>query len=152
MQRTRTLLVLSLTLPPLAALTGAAMARENRFPAVADLPARPGLPDPLVRLDGRRVTTKEQWTRDRRPELKELFQYYMYGYFPPPRKVEARTRWVNKSAMGGKATLKEVTLSFGPPEMPKISLLVVVPNAHKGRAPVFVGLNFCGNHALVKDP
>ncbi|HKB37881.1 MAG TPA: acetylxylan esterase [Gemmataceae bacterium] len=149
MQRTYLLLFLAMTLPLLAAM---AAAPGRTFPAVADLPEQSKLPDPLVLLNGKRVSTKEQWFKERRPELKELFQYYMYGYLPPPRKVESNTRWVNKQAYGGKATVKEITLTFGPPEMPKIHLLLVVPNKHKGPVPVFVGLNFCGNHALVKDP
>src|SRR5262249_6566064 len=52
----------------------------------------------------------------------------------------------------GKATKKEVTIAFGPPDCPKIHLLLIIPNARKGPAPVFLGMNFCGNHALVKDP
>ena len=31
------------------------------FPPPDQLPSRPGLPDPLVMLDGSRVTTKEEW-------------------------------------------------------------------------------------------
>ena len=38
------------------------------FPAVADLPAHTELPDPLVLLNGKRVTTKTQWLKERRPE------------------------------------------------------------------------------------
>src|SRR4051812_40988007 len=56
------------------------------FPPVAQLPPRPDLPDPLVMLDGRRVTTAAQWRTERRPELIALFQHYMYGYLPPPPK------------------------------------------------------------------
>ena len=63
-------------------------AAEN-FPPVAELPANAALPDPLVMLDGHRVKTKEEWFAKRRPELKELFQHYMYGYAPPaPEKIE----------------------------------------------------------------
>lgn len=122
------------------------------FPAVADLPAKAELPDPLTMLDGTKVTTKEQWLAKRRPELKELFQHYMYGYFPPPAKVEAKLEREDKKALDGKATLKEITLRFGPPETPPIHLLLVTPNDRKGPAPVFVGMNFSGNHSLVKDP
>src|SRR5260221_339946 len=43
-------------------------------------------------------------------------------------------------------------LAFGPPDCPKIHLLLVVPNDRKVAVPVFLGMNFCGNHALVKDP
>jgi hypothetical protein len=130
----------------------AASAAAADFPAVADLPARAELPDPLVMLNGQKVTTKEQWVEKRRPELRELFQHYMYGYLPAPEKITAKVEREDKKAFDGKATLKEVTIAFGPPETPPIHLLLVVPNARKGPAPVFVGMNFCGNHALVKDP
>ncbi|MBV9123463.1 MAG: acetylxylan esterase, partial [Planctomycetes bacterium] len=132
-----------------------AWATEPRptFPEVSQLPSRPGLPDPLVMFDGRHVTTREQWFQQRRPELKALFQYYMYGFLPPaPARVEAKVAHQDPHAFSGKATLKEIALSWGPPDSPQIHLLLVVPNHRSGPAPVFVGLNFCGNHALVKDP
>ena len=37
---------------------------------------------------------------------------------------------------GGKASLDEVTIHFGPPETPPIHLLLVVPNRRNGGAPV----------------
>src|ERR1051325_6028770 len=43
--------------------------KSASFPEPATLPAHPGIPDALVMLDGRRVTTREQWFRERRPEL-----------------------------------------------------------------------------------
>jgi hypothetical protein len=76
----------------------------------------------------------------------------MYGYLPPPVKIEAKVEREDRKALEGKATLKEVTISFGPIGTPPIHLLLVVPNERKGPAPVFVGMNFCGNHAVVKDP
>jgi hypothetical protein len=132
-------------------LLGAGVARAG-FPEVSELPSRPELPDPLVMFDGQRVTTKGQWVKKRRPELMALFQHYMYGYLPPAPKVEGKVEREDRAAFGGKATLKEVTVAFGPPGTPKIHLLLVVPNARKGPAPVFLGMNFCGNHALLKDP
>jgi dienelactone hydrolase len=121
------------------------------FPEVTKLTSRPELPDPLQMLNGDKVTTKEQWFDKRRPELKALIQHYMYGYLPPPEKIEAKVEREDPKAFDGKATLKEVTIAFGPPEMPRIHLLLVVPNNRKGTAPVFVGMNFSGNHTLVKD-
>lgn len=131
---------------------GTTVVAADGFPAVADLPARPELPDPLVMLNGERVTTPEQWRTKRRPELQALFQHYMYGYFPPPVKVEAKVERADRKAFGGKATLKEVTIAFGPPETPRLHLLLVVPNNLSGPAPVFVGLNFRGNHTVIADP
>jgi hypothetical protein len=124
---------------------------ETPFPEVAKLPSRPELPDPLVMFSGERVTSKQQWLDKRRPELKALFQHYMYGYFPPPLKIAAKVEHEDAKAFGGKATLREVAISFGPSGTPPIHLLLVIPNHRKGPAPVFVGLNFCGNHALVED-
>jgi hypothetical protein len=131
---------------------GAVRAGDESFPDVSRLPSHPELPDPLVLFNGERVTTKEQWFKQRRPELKALFEYYMYGKAPPPGKVEAHVERTDPRALDGKATLKEITLSVGPDGAGKIHLLLVVPNERKGPAPVFVGMNFCGNHAVVKDP
>jgi hypothetical protein len=147
----------ALPLVAAAALTllGAAVARAEvaQFPDVSKLPSHPDLPDPLIMFNGEKVTTREQWVEKRRPELKELFQYYMYGYAPPaPDKVNSAVERTDPKAFDGKATLKEITISFGPPDTPKIHLLLVVSNARKGPAPVFVGMNFHGNHALIADP
>ncbi len=130
---------------------GATMAHAG-FPDVSQLPARPEMPDPLVFLSGERVMSREQWFQKRRPELKALFQHYMYGYPPPaPEKVEATLEREDGRAFGGKATLREISLAFGPPDTPRIHLLLVVPNELKRPAPVFVGMNFSGNHTLVQD-
>jgi hypothetical protein len=45
-----------------------------------------------------------------------------------------------------------VQLKFGPEGAPGIALLLVVPNRRDRPAPVFLGLNFCGNHAALDDP
>jgi dienelactone hydrolase len=104
-------------------------------------------------LDGRRVTTREQWFNDRRPELKRLFQHYMYGFLPPaPRDVTSNLKREDRGALGGKATLKEVTVAFGPPEAPPLHLMLIVPNRRPGAAPVVLGMNYFGNHTLVRDP
>src|SRR4051794_29651475 len=129
------------TFPPVAEL-----------PSVTELPARAELPDPLVMFDGRRVTSREQWERERRPELKRLFQHYMYGYAPSPEKVAATIERESGQLFGGKATKREVLLRFGPEGTPPIHLLLVVPNLRKGPAPVFLGISFVGNYAVLNDP
>jgi hypothetical protein len=47
--------------------------------------------------------------------------------------------------------LSEVTIHFGPPEVPPIHLLLVVPNQRTAPAPVILGMNYFGNHTLVHD-
>jgi hypothetical protein len=123
------------------------------FPPVDQLKPVAGLPDPLVFFDGRKVQSKEQWVNQRRGELKALFEHYMYGCAPPaPERVSARVLHVDEKAFGGKATLKEVELSYGPAGTPPVAVLLVVPNQRSGPTPVFVGMNFTGNHTLVTDP
>ena len=122
------------------------------FPEAAKLPVKPELPDPLVMFTGKTVATQEQWTKERRPELKKLFEHYMYGAAPAGPKVNAKVERVDPKVLGGKATLKEITLTFAGIDGPKIHLLLVIPNKRSGPVPVFVGMNFCGNHAVLDDP
>jgi dienelactone hydrolase len=120
------------------------------LPAPRDLPVRAELPDPLVMLDGTKVTNKEQWNEKRRPELKALFQHYMYGTIPAAVPVTAKVLFEDAKAFGGKATLREVSLATLPGH--EFRLLVVIPNGRKTPAPCFVGPNFSGNHTLADDP
>jgi hypothetical protein len=122
------------------------------FPSAEQLPARPEMPDPLVMFDGRRVASREQWEQQRRPELRELFQHYMYGYLPPPVPVSGHVDRTDPAALGGKATLREITISYGPPRTPPIHLLLMIPIQRSGPAPVCVGMNFNGNHQVIADP
>ncbi len=134
-------------------LTGCAAPIIPSFPPGSALPPQPGLPDPLVMFDGERVASRQQWDKDRRPELRALFEHYMYGAFPPA-PAHLQTKLVGKYAdfLEGKATLKLITLEIGSEPAPRIDLLLVVPNQRPGPAPVFITLNFCGNHALTPDP
>ncbi len=128
-------------------------AAADEFPTFEQLPVRSELPDPLVMLDGTPVRTRDDWFNKRRPELKALFEHYMYGKAPPPPdNLTARIVRTDEKCLGGKATLREVTIKFGPKTAPPINLLLITPNGRKGPAPVFVGLNFCGNHTVLADP
>jgi hypothetical protein len=145
---------MKLVLPAFALLTvHCALALGGEFPPVDQLPSRPHLPDPLVMFDGKPVATKADWFAKRRPELKALFEHYMYGKAPAvPDHVTATVDRHDSGHFGGKATTDEVTIQFGPPGTPPIHLLLVVPNRRQGGAPAFVALNFCGNHAVLNDP
>ena len=128
-------------------LAGCATSSARSFPPPDRLPSR-GFIDPLEMLDGRRVTTPEQWMSGRRPELKELFEHYMYGTAPAwPLSVKAEVLFTEPQAFGGKATLREIKLSWGIPTT--INLLLATPNG-KRSACVF-GLNFNGNHAVLPE-
>jgi hypothetical protein len=112
------------------------------------------LPGALVRADGTRVTTREAWRSSRRPELLRLFATEMFGRTPAnDAPMGASTTEAAGAALGGHATRKQVTLGFGSrPNGPAMHLLLYLPSAAKARVPVFLSLNFRGNHAVTADP
>ena len=112
------------------------------------------LPDPLVRADGTRVASAHQWQTIRRPEVLRLFATEVYGRTPANQApMGAALTETDRSAFGGRATRKQVTLGFGTrPNGPAMHLLIYLPHARRERVPVFVGLNFRGNHAITGDP
>jgi hypothetical protein len=126
-------------------------AAPHTFPEPSALKPQAGLPDPLVMFDGRPVISQEQWFKERRPELQKLFQHYMYGAIPPrPGEFHVTPHGVYPDFLEGKATLKLFSLEIGPGNGPRIDLMLVVPNQVRP-APVFLAMDFCGNHALTRD-
>jgi hypothetical protein len=60
---------------------------------------------------------------------------------------------LDKRALGGRATRKEITIHFTDVAGgPKMNLLIYLPNNRRTPAPVFLGLNFQGNHSVHADP
>src|ERR1700688_2761984 len=95
------------------ALAIVSTAWSGDLPDPTALPLKADLPDPLAMFEkGAKVTTKEQWEKRRRPELKHLFEHYMYGRAPKAQKINAKVKRIDKNALGGKATLKEITLTL----------------------------------------
>jgi hypothetical protein len=138
-------------LAPLVCVCLAGAVRAGEFPPADKLPAHAGLPDPLVMFDGTPVRTADDWVKKRRPELKKLLQHYMYGTLPAPVKVQGKVEREDRKALGNKAIVREVTLTLGGVDAAKVHLLLVLPAARKGPVPVFVGINFNGNHRLLDD-
>ena len=121
------------------------------FPGVDELPEQQEMPDPLVMRDGTKVKSPDNWP-NRRKELKQLFEHYMYGKAPQaPKKIRFEVTREEKDYFNGKATLREVTIHYGPQGAPPINLLLIAPNSAEP-SPVVLGLNFCGNHTLLDDP
>jgi hypothetical protein len=122
-------------------------------PEVGALPVQAEMPDPLLMANGKRVKTSAQWYQERRPELKEQFAHYMYGPIPPkPERVQVTRAEEYRNFLDGKATLKLLRLCTGPVGAPEIDMMLVVPNQAPKPVPVFLAMNFCGNHALTADP
>jgi dienelactone hydrolase len=151
----KSMLSISLRLAVVAAcLSMGGSLRAAGFPEFNALSVQPEMPDPLTLTSGAEATTKDAWTRKRRPELKALFQHFMYGELPPkpPGPLKTSVDHTDPQLFGGKATLKLLTIHLGPGGAPSLPVLLVVPNQRKGPVPAFVGINFCGNHQLLDDP
>ena len=113
------------------------------------------LPDALSFSDGRPVKDAAGW-RQRRLEILRLFGEQVYGV-TPHQAVEMRTKRLEQaeSVLNGLANRQQVRLTFyGNQHTASLDLLVYQP-AHghaKGPVPLFLGLNFKGNHSIHDDP
>ncbi len=112
------------------------------------------LPNPLVLRDGTKVEDAKTWSQKRRPEILNLFREHVYGRSPGrPKAMTSVTTLVDKEALNGKATRKEVVVYFtGRKRDPNMTILIYLPNNRPRPVPTFVGLNFSGNHAVHPDP
>lgn len=107
------------------------------------------LPEVLLCSDGTKVENHRQWEQKRRPELLQLFENEMYGTAPAAPALRFETREAAGSAYGGKATRKQVRIHYAKGQF--IDLLLYIPTGAKQPPPVFLGLNFAGNHAINED-
>jgi len=112
------------------------------------------LPDPLALPDGTRVRDARTWRERRRPEILRLFEQHVYGRTPDaPVRVRFTATSLDKRALGGRATRKEITIHFTDAAGgSKMNLLIYLPNNQPAPVPVFLGLNFQGNHSVHTDP
>ena len=112
------------------------------------------LPDPLISDSGNRITSLRQWRRQRRPELLRHFEEQVYGRCPVPRPdMSFEVRSVEPQALNGSAVRKQVTAYFSSDKAgTQMVILIYLPAEVTGPVPVFLGLNFYGNHTIHSDP
>jgi len=112
------------------------------------------LPDSLVLLNGDPVTDADTWRDMRRPEILRLFEEHVYGKTPTGTfKMRSEVTSVDENALDGKAVRKEITLIGGTEKGEhRMNLLLYLPKGKQEAVPVFVGLNFYGNHTINTDP
>ncbi len=113
-----------------------------------------GLPDPLVSENGTAIVEPAQWYSLRRPETLALFAEHIYGRTPTG---SLATRYydveVDRSALGGIATRKQLRQELKNSQgSVTLDILMYLPNKGVGPHPVFLGLNFNGNHTIDSDP
>ncbi len=120
---------------------------EARVPAYT-------LPDPLVDLAGKPVADAAAWQNHRRPEVLRLFEDHVFGRTPSADVgVRFELTESDDGAYNGRATRKQVRMHFtGRGQNVAADVLIYLPNQAKGPVPLFVGLNFNGNHTTTHDP
>ena len=107
---------------------------ESKVPAYT-------LPDPLVMLDGKKVTDPNAWRRERRPEILRLFETNVYGRTMAGRPKEMTWEVTSPAtnATDGTVINKTVTIYFaGKKDGPKMDLHITVPANAKKPVPVFM--------------
>ncbi|MDX2443931.1 MAG: acetylxylan esterase [Bacteroidales bacterium] len=120
---------------------------ENRVPNF-------NLPDPLTLPDGTTAKNIELWKNIRRPEILNLFAEHMFGYAPigKPENMSFEVYDNDPNALDGKATRKQVRVNFtGKSEGPFMNILIYLPKKSAASVPLFLGLNFQGNHTIHTD-
>ena len=112
------------------------------------------LPDPLAFPNGEKVTDAESWFERRRPQILGLFEEHVYGRSPErPPGMTFRVAEASGEALDGRATRKQVLIHLtGDSDGPTLDLLMYLPKAATRPVPVFLGLNFRGNHTIHADP
>jgi len=110
------------------------------------------LPDPLISGGGEKIQDPSQWLQRRRSEILDLFEQHVFGRLPAPLPVEAIVVSTNDRALGGKALRREIDLVLRHQDQQIVmELLIYTPNT-VAKCPLFLGLNFEGNHTVEPDP
>ena len=112
------------------------------------------LPQPLVAEDGAPITTPEGWTTQRRPETLALFFEHVFGK-TPEKVLDLSVTVVDDEpeALSGAAVRRQVRVALASqPDAWGMDVLLYLPKGAKGRVPVFLGMNFGGNHTVHADP
>ena len=111
------------------------------------------LPDPLTTIAGKKVTDAETWTSERRPELLSLFESEVYGKAPDrPEGLHFEVLSEDRYTLGNMATRREIAVYFTEDDAHFMTILLYIPNKRTDAVPVFLGLNFKGNHTICDDP
>ncbi|HMP31783.1 MAG TPA: acetylxylan esterase, partial [Saprospiraceae bacterium] len=104
----------------------------------------PTLPDILTLNNGKKINTKEEWWKTRRPEIVEEFEREIYGKLPkniPSVKWTVKItdrEFVNRTPVIAKEIIGQVDNSSYPLIDVNIKMVLVVPTNVKGPVPVLM--------------
>jgi hypothetical protein len=114
------------------------------------------LPELLTTNGGESVKNRRQWEKIRRPEVLEMFTNHMFGRVPKHVKNELRFELLECGlVLEDSARRLQVRIFFDSRrDAPAVDVLIYIPAVANSRngSPMFVGLNFMGNHTITNDP
>lgn len=111
------------------------------------------LPELLTSLNGTKITSVSEWEKIRRPELFSLYESQVFGKSPAhPEYLHFKLLTEDTHALDGLATRKEIAMYFTKENTRYVTILMYLPNKREKPVPVFLGLNFKGNHSVSTDP
>lgn len=119
----------------------------------AKVPDAP-LPDALAVPDGSfKASCALEWQSRARPKIAEFFESEVYGKRPPrPQRETFKIVESSDDALGGKALRRQIKITVADAKGEKSFIMLLYLPKSPAPAPVFVGLNFMGNHATAGDP
>ena len=108
------------------------------------------LPSALVTSKGARIADAATWQESRRPEILDLFESQVYGRSPARCKIQYEPVSEKLDAINGKAIRREVDVRMLMGSRSTTMRLLIYTPKSSSSVPVFIGLNFQGNHTV--DP
>ena len=111
------------------------------------------LPPLLKSQDGTEIKTAFDWVRKRRPEILQTLKNEVFGELPPrPDFISKEIISIREDALKNTAIRKEIKLTFSHNEKThSFVMLVYIPKNVISPVPVFLGLNFKGNHTTTTE-
>ena len=93
---------------------------------------------------GERVTSADQWFKERRPEILKFYREQIYGHVPASAPAVTWTvAETNAGARGGTAVMRRVTGRMGSkPDGPRMNLTVYLPAKASGPVPLLLSITF----------
>ncbi len=125
---------------------------QNRSKVTSQLIAP--LPELLVSSSGSTIKSSDQWEDVRRNEILELFKDHVYGRVPESEisrgfSIGFEVIYYRGDALGNSAIQKEVEVEVrNGEETHNFTILIFLPKDNQGPVPMFLGLNFNGNHTI----
>ena len=113
------------------------------------------LPGPLLRDDGTRIATAQEWMNFQRTKILDVFKKWEYGeILPHPQILRFELLSQKDDALDGIAIRREIRIHAAMANGRSIAfimLLYLPKNAVNKPVPAFLGLNFKGNHTTTPE-